>query len=69
MKASEVGLATDSNTASNASDATEVEGTGLPNTGTDSGPLLLLGGGFIAVGRARRPRQSALALGAIAHEH
>jgi LPXTG-motif cell wall-anchored protein len=50
VKASEVGLATDSNTASNASDRTEVEGTGLPNTGTDSGPLLLLGGGFVAIG-------------------
>jgi LPXTG-motif cell wall-anchored protein len=50
VKASEVALATESKTASNASDTTEVEGTGLPNTGTDSGPLLLLGGGFIAVG-------------------
>ena len=47
VKAAEVGLATDSNAASN---PTEVEGTGLPNTGTDSGPLLLLSGGFIAAG-------------------
>ena len=50
VKASEVGLAAGSNTASKGADQTEVEGTALPNTGSDSGPLLLLGGGFIAVG-------------------
>jgi LPXTG-motif cell wall-anchored protein len=60
VKAAETGLATDSNTASN---ATEVEGTSLPRTGTSSGPLLLLGGSCIAIGtlavrRGRRWRSA-----------
>ena len=44
------GRGTDSNTASNSSDGTEVEGTSLPNTGMNSGLLTLLGAGCIAVG-------------------
>jgi LPXTG-motif cell wall-anchored protein len=50
VEAAEISRETDGHPASNASDATEVEGTSLPNTGTDAAPLLLLGAGCVAVG-------------------